>query len=66
MMSRGQAYDNASAVSGIHFGAQRRIKEVNSKPISVLCGNHSLNLASVHAVGSFEHSDIFSLLFHEM
>jgi len=66
MMGRGQAYDNASTVSGINSGAQLRIKEINSKAISVLCGNRSLNLAGVHAVGSFELSDIFSLLFHEM
>jgi len=29
MMCRGQAYDNASTISGIHSGAQRRIKEIN-------------------------------------
>ena len=66
MTCRGQAYDNASVTSGIHSGAQRRIKEINSKAIYVLCMNDSLNLADVHAVGSSEFSDIFSLLFHEM
>jgi len=59
-MYRGQAYDNASTVSGIHSGVQRRTKEINSKAIFVLCGNHSLNLAGVHAVvGSSELSDTF-------
>ena len=66
MTCRGQAYDNASVTSGIHSGAQRRRKEINSKPIYVLCRNRSLNLAGVHAVGSSELSKIFSLLFHEM
>jgi len=66
MMGRGQAYDNASTASGINSGAQRRIKEINSKVLSVLRGNHSINRAGVHAVGYFELSDIFSLLFHEI
>ena len=65
-MCRGQAYDNAFTMSGIHSGVQRRTKEINSKAISVLCGNHSLNLAGVHAAASFKLSDIFSQLFHEM
>jgi len=30
------------------------------------CGNHSLNLVGVHAVGSSELPHIFSLLFHEI
>ena len=38
MMCRGQAYDNASTISGIHSGAQRRIKEINWKSMSVHCG----------------------------
>jgi len=53
-MYRGQAYDNASTMSGIHSAAQCRIKEINSKAIFVPCGNHSLHLAGVHAVGSSE------------
>jgi len=59
MMCRGQAYDNASTISGIYSGVQRRIKEINSKAIYVPCGNHSLNLAGVHAVGSSKLSDKF-------
>ena len=65
-MCKGQAYDSASIMSGIHNAAQRRIKEINSKAISILCGNHSLNLAGVHAMGSSELSDNISVLFHEM
>jgi len=64
MTCRGQAYDNASIKSGFDYGAQRRIKEINSKAVYVLCGNHSLNLAGIHAGGSSELSDIFLLLFH--
>jgi len=66
MIRKSQAYDKTSTTSGIHSGVQRRIKEINSKPIFVPCGNHSLNLAGIHAVGSSELSDVFSLLFHEM
>jgi len=66
MMCRGQAYDDASTMSGIHSGVQRRIKEINSKALSVLRENHSLNLAGIHVSGSSELSDFFSLLFHEM
>jgi len=54
MMRRSQAYDDASTISGIYCGAQRRIKEINSKAISVHCGNHTLNLVGVHVVGSSE------------
>jgi len=54
MMRRGQAYDNASTMSGMHSGVQRKIKEINSKAIFVPCRSHSLNLAGVHAVGSSE------------
>jgi len=57
MMCSGQDYDNASTMSGIHSGVQRRIKEINSKAIFFPCGNHSLNLAGVHSVGSSELSD---------
>jgi len=66
MICKSQAYDKASTTSGIHSGVQRKIKEINSKAIFVPCGNHSLNLAGIHAVGTSELSDIFSLLFHEM
>ena len=54
MMCRGQAYDNASTMAGVRTGVQRRIKDINSKALFIPCGNHSLNLAGVHAVGSSE------------
>ncbi|GBP83910.1 hypothetical protein EVAR_56516_1 [Eumeta japonica] len=46
---RGQAYDNAATMSGIHNGVQARIKALNPKALFVTCTNHSLNLAGVHA-----------------
>ena len=58
-MCRGQAYDNASTMAGICSGIQCRIKQVNSKAMFILCANHSLNLAGVHAVASSERSTIF-------
>jgi len=63
MMSRGQAYDNTSTVSGIHSRAQRKTKEINWKALFVPCGNHSLSLAAVHAVGSSEVPN-FLISFH--
>ncbi|XP_063242660.1 zinc finger MYM-type protein 1-like [Bacillus rossius redtenbacheri] len=45
---RGQAYDNAATMSGIHNGVQARTKTLNPKAIFVACTNHSLNLAGVH------------------
>ena len=59
MMCRGQAYDNASTMAGVRTGAQRRIKDINSKALFIPCGNHLLNLAGVYAVGSLEVSETF-------
>ena len=59
MMCRGQAYDNASTMAGVRTGVQRRIKDINAKALFIPCGNHSLNLAGVHAVGSSEISETF-------
>ena len=59
MMCRGQAYDNASTMAGVRTGVQRRIKDINAKALFIPCGNHSLNLAGVHAVGSSEVSETF-------
>ena len=59
MMCRGQAYDNASTMAGVRTGLQRRIKDINSKALFIPCGNLSLNLAGVHAVGSSEDSETF-------
>ena len=58
-MCRGQAYDNASTMVGVRIGVQRRIKDINSKALFIPCGNHSLNLAGVYAVGSSEVSETF-------
>ena len=62
MMCRGQGYDNASTMAGIHTGVQRRIRDINPKAIFVPCSNHSLNLAGVHAVGSSVLSENFFAL----
>ena len=59
MMCRGQGYDNASTMSGIRAGVQQKIKNINLKALFVPCGNHTLNLANVHAVGSSQLSDRF-------
>ena len=59
MMCRGQGYDNASTMSGIDSGVQQTIKNINPKALFVPCGNHTLNLAGVHAVGSSQLSERF-------
>ena len=48
---RGQGYDNAATMAGIHMGVQQQIRNVNSKAEFVACANHTLNLAGVHAAG---------------
>ena len=59
MMCRGQAYDNASTMAGVRAEVQCRIKYINCYGLFIPCGNHSLNLAGVHAVGSSEVSETF-------
>ena len=59
MMCRGQAYNNASTMEGVRTRVQRRIKDISSKALFIPCGNLSLNLARVHAVGSPEVSETF-------
>lgn len=56
---RGQAYDNAATMSGIHNGVQARIKALNPKALFVACTNHSLNLAGVHAASESVNSVTF-------
>ena len=46
-------------MAGVRTGVQCRIKDINSKAFFIPCGNHSLNLAGVHAVGSSEVSETF-------
>ena len=59
MMCRRQGYDNASTMLRIHSGVQQTIKNINPKVLFVLCGNHTLNLAGVHAIGSSQLSKRF-------
>ena len=58
---RGQAYDNAAAMSSKHNGVQKCIKDVNPKAKFVLCSNHSLNLAGVHVAAVTTNSVTFFL-----
>ena len=46
---RGQGYDSAATMAGIHNGVQRRILDVNPLATYIPCNNHSLNLAGVHS-----------------
>ena len=46
---RGQGYDNAATMAGVHSGVQRSILDINPLPTYVPCNNHSLNLAGVHS-----------------
>ena len=48
---RGQGYDNAATMAGIHMGVQQQIRNVNPKAEFVACANHTLNLAGVHSAG---------------
>ena len=57
MMCRGQGYDNAYTMSEIHAEVQQTIKNINPKALFVPCGNHTLNLSGVYAVGSSQSSD---------
>ena len=59
MMCRGQGCDNAFTMSGIHAGVQQTIKNINPKALFVPCGNHTPNLADVHAVRSLQLIDRF-------
>lgn len=48
-LCRGQGYDNAASMAGIHGGVQQKIKDINPKAIFVPCSNHSLNLCGKHS-----------------
>lgn len=48
-LCRGQGYDNASTMAGVHSGVQARIRKLNPKALFVPCTNHSLNLCGVHS-----------------
>ena len=66
MMCRGQGYDNASTMSGIYAGVQQTIKNINPKALFVPCGNHTLNLAGVHAVGSSQLTNRFFVVLERL
>ncbi|CAH2276007.1 Zinc finger MYM-type 1 [Pelobates cultripes] len=51
-LCRGQGYDNAATMAGIHGGVQAKIKEINPKALFMPCANHSLNLCGDHSFGS--------------
>ncbi|CAH2274965.1 zinc finger MYM-type 1-like [Pelobates cultripes] len=51
-LCRGQGYDNAATMAGIHGGVQAKIKEIIPNALFMPCANHSLNLCGVHSFGS--------------
>ena len=61
---RGQGYDGASVMSGIHAGVQTLIKSMVTAPVPfVHCGSHNLNLVINDAVNSVvENENFFGLL----
>ncbi|XP_052258702.1 zinc finger MYM-type protein 1-like [Dreissena polymorpha] len=46
---RGQGYDGASNMSGIHRGVQARIRQLIPEAVYTHCKAHCLNLAIIHA-----------------
>ncbi|RLU15917.1 hypothetical protein DMN91_011674 [Ooceraea biroi] len=56
---RGQAYDNAAVMAGVHTRVQVRIKSINPRAQFVACTNHSLNLAGIHAASEAVQSVTF-------
>ena len=61
---RGQGYDGASVMSGVHAGVQSLIQEASSSPVPfVHCGCHNLNLVINDAVDSVvENKGFFGVL----
>ena len=57
---RGQVYDNASVLSGIHTGVQKKILEINPFATFINCSNHSLCLTiSTAAESDATYSNFF-------
>ena len=57
---RGQAYDGASVMSGVHNGVQKLLKDRSSKPVPFIhCAAHNLNLVINDAVNSVTDNDNF-------
>jgi len=46
---RGIALDNIAAMTGVHGGVQRLLRNINSKASFIPRSNHSLNLSGVYA-----------------
>lgn len=61
----GQAYDNASNMSGKYSGLQARIKSYNEKILYVPCAAHSLNLVGVCAAESCLNATKFFMFINE-
>ena len=61
---RGQGYDGANVMSGIHAGVQILIKNTVDSPVMfVHCGSHNLNLVISNSVGVVaENGDFFETL----
>jgi hypothetical protein len=46
---RGQCYDNAAVMAGVHRGVQKKINDIVPEAFFSNCAAHSLNLSGVHA-----------------
>ena len=57
---------NASTLSGTHIGVQQKIKNMNPKALFIPCGNYTLNLVGVYALGSSQLSDRFFAVFEKL
>ena len=49
MNLRGQGYDGAATMAGVHIGVQIGIISLNRKDLFSPCSKHSLNLAGLHS-----------------
>lgn len=63
---RGQAYDNASNMSGKYTGLQARIREKTPTAMYSPCSAHSLNLVGEHSTSSCEESRNFFMLLNNL
>ena len=58
---RGQCYDGASNVSGVHTGLQARIKELSPSALFTHCYAHVLNLVIVDTMNNNRIAKVISL-----
>ena len=64
---RGQGYDGANVMSGIHAGVQRLIKDMVDNPVPfVHCGCHNLNLVIKDSVDSVSDNENFFAILREV